>query len=63
MAKVSFSRLCEQNTKREREWRIKYRASRVSSPFRSRARADFFVFFFSRGELCGCGFFASENGA
>ena len=48
MAKVSFSRLCEQNTKREREWRIKYRASRVSSPFRSRARADFFVFFFSR---------------
>jgi len=48
MAKVSFSRLCEQNTKREREWRIKYRASRVSSPFRSRARADF-LFSFSRG--------------
>jgi len=43
-------RASEQNTKREREWRIKYRASRVSSLFRSRARADF-LFSFSRGEL------------
>ena len=55
MAKVSFSRLCEQNTKREREWRIKCRASRVSSLFRSRARADFFVF--SRRAACCCGNF------
>ena len=68
MAKVRFSRLCpatmtslfwvrasEQNTKREREWRIKYRASRVSSLFRSRARADFFVF--SRRAACCCGNF------
>ena len=69
MAKVRFSRLCpatmtplfwvrasKQNTKREREWRIKYRASRVSSLFRSRARADFFCFLTLEASCC-CGNF------